>query len=94
MSRESFFTRHALEAVPHHTTVWTSPVCTLTKPAGASFEVGSFEVGSGEILGITGLPGNGYEEIPYLVTGARRAAGGELRTRAGTVRLARASVAA
>jgi ribose transport system ATP-binding protein len=35
-------------------------------------------VGEGEILGLTGLIGSGYDELPYLVFGARKAAGGTL----------------
>jgi ribose transport system ATP-binding protein len=62
--------------------------------SGAHLSGVSFTVARGEILGITGLPGSGYEDIPYLVTGAQRAAGGELRTRAAKVSLARGSVAA
>jgi ribose transport system ATP-binding protein len=63
----------------------------LTGPGLA--EVG-FSVAPGEILGVTGLPGSGYEQIPYLVTGARPATGGQLATRDGRVALARGSVAA
>lgn len=37
-----------------------------------------FEVRAGEILGITGLPGSGYEDVPYLVTGAMNAHEGSL----------------
>jgi ribose transport system ATP-binding protein len=36
------------------------------------------EVGGGEIVGVTGLVGSGFEELPYLVGGARRAEAGEL----------------
>ncbi len=36
------------------------------------------ELRRGEILGLTGLIGSGYEEIPYLVFGARPARGGEI----------------
>lgn len=35
-------------------------------------------VGRGEILGLTGLIGSGYERLPYLVFGASEAAGGSL----------------
>ena len=38
----------------------------------------SLSVRRGEILGLTGLIGSGYEEIPYLVFGARPARSGEI----------------
>ena len=38
----------------------------------------SLDVGRGEILGITGLLGSGYEQVPYLLYGATRAASGRL----------------
>ncbi|MGB6118917.1 MAG: sugar ABC transporter ATP-binding protein [Mesorhizobium sp.] len=34
------------------------------------------EIGRGEIVGLTGLIGSGYEELPYLAFGARSASGG------------------
>jgi ribose transport system ATP-binding protein len=37
-----------------------------------------FHVGKGEILGLTGLIGSGYAEIPYLVFGARPASSGRI----------------
>ena len=43
---------------------------------GTSVANVTFSLGQQEILGITGLPGNGYEEIPYLLTGAQPAAAG------------------
>jgi ribose transport system ATP-binding protein len=46
----------------------------------------------GEVVGLTGLPGTGFEEVPYLVAGARRARHGTLTTDSGTVDLARSSV--
>jgi ribose transport system ATP-binding protein len=39
----------------------------------------SFEIGAGEILGVAGLIGSGAEDLPYLLFGARPAAGGTLR---------------
>ena len=38
----------------------------------------SLSVRRGEILGLTGLIGSGYEELPYLVFGARTGAGGDI----------------
>jgi ribose transport system ATP-binding protein len=70
------------------------PAVTVTGLRGPQLREVSFSVAKGEVLGITGLPGSGYEDLPYLLTGARKATGGELRTTAGTVRLARASVSA
>jgi ribose transport system ATP-binding protein len=37
------------------------------------------ELRSGEIVGLTGRTGSGYEEIPYLVSGAMQAKSGELQ---------------
>ena len=39
----------------------------------------SFTARPGEIIGFAGLPGSGYDEVPYLLTGARRATAGRLR---------------
>jgi ribose transport system ATP-binding protein len=47
----------------------------------------------GEILGVTGLPGSGFEELPYLLGGARRARAGTLVVDGQTVELARADLA-
>jgi ribose transport system ATP-binding protein len=38
----------------------------------------SFDVCEGEVVGLTGLVGAGFEEIPYLLAGARSAASGSL----------------
>ena len=38
----------------------------------------SFELRSGEVVGLTGVGGSGYEELPYLLCGARRARAGTL----------------
>jgi ribose transport system ATP-binding protein len=38
----------------------------------------SFWVGQGEILGVTGLLGSGYEQVPYLLYGATRPSAGSL----------------
>jgi ribose transport system ATP-binding protein len=39
----------------------------------------SFEVRDGEVLGLTGLIGAGYEEVPYLLAGSEPAVSGTLR---------------
>lgn len=44
---------------------------------------------SGEIVGITGLAGSGFEEIPYLLAGVQRAVGGSLAFAGQTVDLTR-----
>lgn len=54
----------------------------------------SIEVAKGEVVGVTGLPGTGFEELPHLVAGARKAAGGTVSTELGAVDLTRSSVAA
>ncbi len=46
--------------------------------SGKMLEDVSLTVRQGEILGLTGLIGSGYEEVPYLVFGARPARAGEI----------------
>jgi ribose transport system ATP-binding protein len=53
-----------------------------------------FSIGAGEIVGLTGLPGTGFENIPYLIAGARPARAGRLAAGDRAVDLARAGVAA
>jgi len=38
----------------------------------------SLDLPRGQVVGITGLPGSGFEELPYLLFGARRARSGRL----------------
>ncbi len=38
----------------------------------------SFVAAPGEVLGFVGLPGGGYDEVPYLLAGARPATGGRV----------------
>ena len=47
------------------------PFIRVENLAGGSLCETSFAVGRGEILGLTGLIGSGYEEAPYLIFGAR-----------------------
>jgi ribose transport system ATP-binding protein len=46
--------------------------------SGAILRDVSFDIHSGEILGLTGLIGSGFDEMPYLLYGARRATAGEM----------------
>jgi ribose transport system ATP-binding protein len=86
----------ATSIMPTTSATRTSPnaAVTVTGLTGPKLAEVSFTVAPGEILGITGLPGSGYEQLPYLVTGAQPATGGQLVTRTGKVALARGSVAA
>jgi ribose transport system ATP-binding protein len=52
------------------------PVLEVAGLGGATVRDVSFRVRSGEIVGLTGLVGAGYDEVPYLVYGARRATEG------------------
>jgi ribose transport system ATP-binding protein len=46
--------------------------------SGASVHDVSFEMHEGEVVGLTGLIGSGFEEVPHLLFGARRATAGLL----------------
>jgi len=62
--------------------------------AGRRVHSVSFAAARGQVVGITGLPGSGYEDIPYLLTGALAASRGRLTVGATTLDLRRASVSA
>jgi ribose transport system ATP-binding protein len=51
----------------------------------------NLEIREGEVIGITGLPGSGFEELPYYLGGGRRSAG-VVTTKRGRTDLARTSV--
>jgi ribose transport system ATP-binding protein len=57
--------------------------------AGDALEGIGFEVRRGEVLGVTGVIGSGADELPALLTGARRAAAGLLTVPGGTIDLSR-----
>jgi len=61
----------------------------VTAPGRPALDI---EVRAGEIVGVTGLPGTGFEAVPYLVSGARRAVAGRLRTQSGEADLTRSEV--
>lgn len=55
-----------------------APLARIEGAAGQGLPPCDVTVGKGEILGLTGLIGSGYEELPYLVFGARKATSGTL----------------
>jgi ribose transport system ATP-binding protein len=56
---------------------------------GASVKDVSFEMHEGEIVGLTGLLGSGFEEVPHLLYGARQATAGTLTLRDEAIELRR-----
>ncbi len=52
---------------------------------GHGLEKVTFTAKRGEVLGITGMPGSGYEQLPYLLSGAKPASSGVLRTSTGAL---------
>jgi ribose transport system ATP-binding protein len=57
--------------------------------SGASLREVSFQMHEGEIVGLTGLLGSGFEEVPYLLYGARTARSGRLVVRGEALELTR-----
>jgi ribose transport system ATP-binding protein len=47
----------------------------------------AIEAGAGEVVGLTGLIGSGYDEVPYLLYGARAATAGTLALDGGVIGL-------
>lgn len=54
---------------------------------GASVRDVSFEMHEGEVVGLTGLVGSGFEEVPHLLYGSRPAAAGVLTLRGERIEL-------
>jgi ribose transport system ATP-binding protein len=54
------------------------PLLEVAGLAGESLAELSFAVRPGEIVGFAGLPGSGYDDVPYLLTGARPATAGRI----------------
>jgi len=53
-----------------------SPLLTVTNLSGDEVNDISFVGNAGEIVGFIGLPGSGYDKVPYLIAGAQRATSG------------------
>ncbi len=69
-----------------------APAVVVSGLTGRQLESVDFSLGRGEIVGISGLPGNGYEEIPYLLAGAQRATSGRIEVAGKSLDLAKASI--
>jgi len=57
----------------------------ITGLAGGHVRSASFELAAGEIVGLSGLPGSGFEDIPYLLYGAITAGAGQMEIGTATV---------
>ena len=68
----------AFEAAHKAHSVARSGHVTVDQLRGGSIDDVSFALEEGEVLGLTGLVGSGFEEIPYLLFGAEPAAGGRV----------------
>lgn len=55
-----------------------APAMVVTGLSGPGVEDLDLTVHAGEVVGLTGLPGSGFESVPYLITGARPASAGTL----------------
>ena len=65
-----------------------TPEIEISAMTGGSVQDVSIQIHSGEVLGLTGLLGSGFSEVPYLAIGAAAATTGALRLPSGTVSLA------
>lgn len=57
----------------------SKPAVVVDGAAGGRLHETSFDVHAGEIVGITGLVGAGFEELPYLLLGAREGIRGSVQ---------------
>ena len=62
----------------HHDLTRESVAAAVDRVAGGVLEDVSIEIRRGEVLGLTGLIGSGFDELPYLIQGARQASAGTL----------------
>jgi len=69
-----------LEALPAHAgdVRARASAVTIEGLSGGTLEDVSIALRAGEIVGLTGLIGSGFDEVPYLVFGARPASAGRL----------------
>jgi ribose transport system ATP-binding protein len=56
-------------------------VLSVSGLSGSQVKDISFSAQAGEVIGFVGLPGEGYDQIPYLLAGATRSSGGEAKVK-------------
>jgi ribose transport system ATP-binding protein len=81
--------RLAAYAPPHRDTSDLPVVASVKDLAGRQLRGASFEAHRGEVLGLTGLLGSGFEDIPYLLFGAKPCFGGQVEIDGATYDLAK-----
>jgi ribose transport system ATP-binding protein len=79
----------ALLDVAHHDLSERSVSVAVEGLTGATVKNVSFQMHEGEVVGLTGLLGSGFEEVPHLLYGSRRARAGTLRLEGRAIDLAR-----
>lgn len=80
-------------AAPHSVKRSTESVLVVSELGGRRVRDVAFSIDRGQVVGITGVPGSGYEDIPYLMTAAITPRQGRLVCGNRTVKLADSSVA-
>ena len=83
---------HEIKAVSHRSAAQieaAEPVATIENARGGLLREASFTVHRGEILGVTGLSGSGFEDLPYVLFGAAKAESGNLTVSGNPCRSAR-----
>jgi ribose transport system ATP-binding protein len=65
----------------------TTPFARVSALSGGRLRDVSLEIFLGEVLGVTGLTGSGFEDMPYLLFGATHASSGALSLGEATVRV-------
>ena len=67
---------------PDRAEIVAPPILQVQNLSGQIVDDITFDVAAGEIVGLTGLGGSGFDEVPYLLYGARPAATGRLVVKA------------
>ena len=70
--------RHIAPSAPRAVVADRPVFAEVRNLSGKLLEASDITIGRGEIVGLTGLIGSGYEEVPYLLFGARPCRSGEI----------------